>query len=85
MKTKLKRLIIQKEEISDIEWLQMEKAFDLIRQGKTKFLYDKRYEKIFEQVREHYQEKNKQDREKQKVRKNGNNFIWNYRSRKIIF
>ena len=64
MKTKLKRLTIQKEEISDIEWISMEKAFDLIRQGKTKFPYDKRYEKIFEQVREHYQEKNKQDREK---------------------
>ena len=64
MKTKLKRLTIQKEEISDIEWIPMEKAFDLIRQGKTKFPYDKRYEKIFEQVREHYQEKDKQDREK---------------------
>ncbi len=64
MKTKLKRLTIQKEEISDIEWISMEKAFDLIRQGKTKFPYDKRYEKIFEQVREHYQEKDKQDREK---------------------
>lgn len=64
MKTKLNKLTIQKEEISDIEWVSMEKAFDLIRQGKTKFPYDKRYEKIFEQVREHYQEKDKQDREK---------------------
>ena len=64
MKTKLKRLTIQKEEISDIEWISIEKAFDLIRKGKTKFPYDKRYEKIFEQVREHYQEKDKQDREK---------------------
>lgn len=64
MKTKLNKLTIQKEEISDIEWIPMEKAFDLIRQGKTKFPYDKRYEKIFEQVREHYQEKDKQDREK---------------------
>ncbi len=64
MKTKLNKLTIQKEEISDIDWIPMEKAFELIRQGKTKFPYDKRYEKIFEQVREHYQEKNKQDREK---------------------
>ena len=54
MKTKLNKLTIQKEEISDIEWVSMEKAFDLIRQGKTKFPYDKRYEKIFEQVREQF-------------------------------
>ena len=64
MKTELKKLTIQKEEISDIEWIPMEKVFELIRKGKTKFPYDKRYEKIFKQVREHYQEKDKQDREK---------------------
>lgn len=64
MKTELKKLTIQKEEISDIEWISMEKVFELIREGKTKFPYDKRYEKIFKQVREHYQEKDKQDREK---------------------
>lgn len=64
MKTELNKLTIQKEEISDIEWISMEKVFELIRQGKTKFPYDKRYEKIFKQVREHYQEKDKQDREK---------------------
>ena len=64
MKTELKKLTIQKEEISDIEWIPMEKVFELIREGKTKFPYDKRYEKIFKQVREHYQEKDKQDREK---------------------
>ena len=64
MKTELKKLTIQKEEISYIEWIPMEKVFELIREGKTKFPYDKRYEKIFKQVREHYQEKDKQDREK---------------------
>ena len=64
MKTELKKLTIQKEEISDIEWIPMEKVFELIREEKTKFPYDKRYEKIFKQVREHYQEKDKQDREK---------------------
>ena len=64
MKTELNKLTIQKEEISDIEWIPMEKVFELIREGKTKFPYDKRYEKIFKQVREHYQEKDKQDREK---------------------
>ena len=51
MKTELKKLTIQKEEISDIEWIPMEKVFELIREGKTKFPYDKRYEKIFKQVR----------------------------------
>ena len=64
MKTKLKELTIQKEEISDVEWIKMDNAFELIRDGKTKFPYDLRYEKIFKQVREHYQEKDKQDREK---------------------
>ena len=64
MKTKLNKLTIQKEEISDVKWIPMEDAFELIRQGKTKFHYDKRYEKIFKQVREYYQEKDNQDREK---------------------
>ena len=64
MKTKLNKLNIQKEEISDIEWLSMEEVFELIRQGKTKFPYDNRYEKVFKQVKDYYQEKNKQDREK---------------------
>ena len=60
MKTKLKELTIQKEEISDVEWIKMDNAFELIRDGKTKFPYDLRYEKIFKQVREHYKEKDKQ-------------------------
>ena len=64
MKTSLKNFTIQKDEVDNIEWIPMEKAFNLIRQNKTKFPYDKRYEKIFKQVREHYQEKDKQDREK---------------------
>ena len=60
MKTKLDELSAQKEEISDIEWIPMEEVFDLIRQNKTKFPYDKRYEKIFEKVKEHYNEKDKE-------------------------
>lgn len=63
MKTELNKLTIQKEEISDIEWIPMEKVFELIREGKTKFPYDKRYEKIFIQVKEHYQEKNRNERQ----------------------
>ena len=61
MKTKLNKLTIQKEEISDVKWIPMEDAFELIRQGKTKFPYDKRYEKIFKKVREYYLEKDKND------------------------
>lgn len=61
MKTKLNKLTIQKEEISDVKWIPMEDTFELIRQGKTKFPYDKRYEKIFKQVREYYLEKDKNE------------------------
>ena len=63
MKTSLKSFSIQKDEVDEIEWIPMEKAFNLIRQNKTKFPYDKRYEKIFIQVKEHYQEKNKNERQ----------------------
>lgn len=44
----------QKEEIEDILWVPMEECFELIRNGKTKFPYDSRYEKIFEKVEEIY-------------------------------
>ena len=54
MKTKLENVTIQPEEIDSIEWVNLDEAFDLIRQGKTKFPYDERYEKIFEKVSEHY-------------------------------
>ena len=54
MKTKLENVTIQPEEIDSIEWINLDEAFALIRQGKTKFPYDERYEKIFEKVREHY-------------------------------
>ena len=63
MKTSLKSFSIQKDEVDEIEWIPMEKAFNLIRQNKTKFPYDKRYEKIFIQVKEHYQEKNKNEKQ----------------------
>ena len=54
IKTKLENVTIQPEEIDSIEWVNLNEAFDLIRQGKTKFPYDERYEKIFEKVSEHY-------------------------------
>ena len=36
----------------------MEEVFEMIRQGKTKFPYDKRYEKLFDRIKEIYAEKN---------------------------
>lgn len=54
LKTKLKHITIQKEEVDSIKWLNMEEAFEMIRQNKTKFPYDKRYEKLFEKVKEIY-------------------------------
>lgn len=45
---------VQEEEIKDILWVPMEECFELIRNGKTKFPYDYRYEEIFEKVEEIY-------------------------------
>ena len=65
MKTKLKKCQLQKDEVESIEWLPMEDVFELIRQNRTKFPYDRRYEKIFEKVKEHYQQKAKIDKEQE--------------------
>lgn len=61
MKTKLKNTTIQKEEVNSVEWLPMQEVFELIRQGKTKFKYDQRYEKIFKQVEDYYNMKKSQN------------------------
>ena len=61
MRTDLKNITAQKEEISDIDWIPMQELFELIRTGKTKFPYDIRYEKIFNQVQKHYEENHKYD------------------------
>lgn len=45
---------IQEDEIENILWVPMEECFELIRNGKTKFPYDSRYEEIFENVEEIY-------------------------------
>lgn len=52
LKTSLDNITIQKEEVESIEWVEMEKVFEMIKQGKTKFPYDKNYEKIFQKIRE---------------------------------
>lgn len=45
---------MQEEEIENILWVPMKECFELIRNGKTKFPYDSRYEEIFEKVEQIY-------------------------------
>ena len=56
MITKLKTFTRQEEEVKYIEWIPMEELFEIIRQGKTRIMYDKRYEDIFQKVREIYKQ-----------------------------
>lgn len=56
MLTKLTTITIQKEEIRNIERIPMEELFEMIRQGKTGIVYNKKLEIVFWQVREIYQE-----------------------------
>ncbi len=55
--TELETITRQKEEITNTRWLPMEEVFEMIRQGKTGLVYDKKMEKVFQQVREQYQKK----------------------------
>lgn len=57
MLTELTTITTQKEEIENKEWILMEKVFEMIRQGKTGIVYNKKLEIVFQQVREIYQEK----------------------------
>lgn len=57
MLTELTTITTQKEEIENIEWIPMEELFEMIRQGKTGIVYNKKLEIVFQQVREIYQEK----------------------------
>lgn len=54
--TMLETMTIQGEEIEKIEWIPMEEVFEMIRQGKTGMIYDPKIEKVFQQVREFYQQ-----------------------------
>ena len=47
----------QEEEIEDIIQLPMQEVFELIRQGKTRFPYDERFEEMFAKVEELYNER----------------------------
>lgn len=61
LKTKMKQFTKQAEEVQNIEWIPYQECFDLIRQGKTKFPYDKRYEKMFKKIEEYIKGKNKEN------------------------
>lgn len=55
MQTKKHHFTIQPEEVASLKWVPMEKAFEMIRSGKTKFPKQEgyvNYEKIFSKVRQ---------------------------------
>ena len=55
MQTKKHHFKIQPEEVASLKWVPMEKAFDMIKSGETKFPKQGKnvnYEKIFEKVRQ---------------------------------
>ena len=54
----MKQLTPHAEEIQSIEWIPYQECFELIRQGKTKFPYDKRYEKMFMEIEKYIKGKN---------------------------
>ena len=56
--TELEAITRQKEEVKNVKWFPKEEAFEMIRQGKTGLVYDKKIEKIFEQVRKLYYQEN---------------------------
>lgn len=63
MKIKEKKFTMRPQEVKSIEWVPMEEVFKKIRQGETRFPYDKRFERIFDQVREMYNEMKKRERQ----------------------
>ena len=58
LKTKMKQFTPQVEEVQNIEWIPYQECFELIRQEKTKFPYDKRYEKMFMEIEKQIGRKN---------------------------
>ena len=55
MQTKKHHFSIQPEEVASLKWVPMEKAFDMIKSGETKFPKQQRnvnYDQIFDKVRE---------------------------------
>ncbi len=53
--------ILQNDEVKEIEFYDIEEVFNLIREGKTRFPYDNRYEEIFSKLKEELGIKLKED------------------------
>ena len=63
MQTKKHHFTIQPEEVASLKWVPMEKAFDMIKSGETKFPKQQKnvnYDKIFDNVREVCKNRQKQ-------------------------
>ncbi len=58
LNSKIKEFTPQTSEVAQIVKIPMEELFEMMRQGKTKFPYDARFEKLFEQVRKIYNKQN---------------------------
>ena len=65
MLTQLKTLTRQKEEVQQTKWIPMEELFKMIRQEETGIVYDKKIEKVFQQIRNFYQERIAQAKEEE--------------------
>lgn len=52
LKRKKSNVVIQKEEVADVTWIDIEKCFELIRTGNTKFPDNYDYEAIFQKIRD---------------------------------
>lgn len=61
LKRKKSNVITQKEEVADVVWIDMEKCFELIRTGNTKFPANYDYEAIFQKVRDLVNPRNIED------------------------
>lgn len=61
LKRKKSNVITQKEEVAGVVWIDMEKCFELIRTGNTKFPANYDYEAIFQKVRDLVNPRNIED------------------------
>lgn len=51
LKRNSSKVIIQKEEVDSVKWIQLEKCFELIKNGKTKFPEShEKYDEVFQKV-----------------------------------
>lgn len=61
LKRKKSNVVTQKDEVADVAWIDMEKCFELIKTGNTKFPVNYDYEDIFQKVRDLVNPRNIED------------------------